>query len=209
MRGLFFCTTFAAKFQANTATGSHCKTRSRNSRAQNTTTMATTFNHDAIQMIASGVMNAKQLSLLLEADLLNAETNIDELQCTRVCTILHDAQEQLVKGDKGKSVGLAEMSLALAATLYPEEYEHGGEFVHKGCAYQVELRRKPILTDDDDEPLRGKEFEKIYRIDAQKAALAEKQSSLTRKRADAIKDVIALHPYLRFEETRTLKVMRK
>ena len=178
--------------------------------AENSNTiMATTFNHDAIQMIASGVMNAKQLSLLLEADLLNAETNIDELQCTRVCTILHDAQEQLVKGDKAKSVGLAEMSLALAATLYPEEYEHGGEFVHKGCAYQVELRRKPILTDDDDEPLRGKEFEKIYRIDALKAALAEKQSSLTRKRADAIKDVIALHPYLRFEETRTLKVMRK
>ena len=171
--------------------------------------MATTFNHDAIQMIATGVMNAKHLSLLLEADMLNAETNIDELQRTRVCTILHDAQERLVKGDEDRPRGLANMSLELAAELYPEEYKNGGEFVHKGCAYQVELRRKPILTDDNHEPLRGKEFEKIYRIDEQKAALAEKQSSLTRKRADAVKDGIAMHPYLQFEETRTLKVMRK
>ena len=169
-----------------------------------------TLNVETIKLIGNGVLDASHVAVLLQADMLAAEAAIDSLQMNRVCAIMSDAQELLIKGDKDKGQqGLAAFGIELAQTLYPTYYESGKEFEHAGGKYCVEKKETPILEDENGKPLEGKDFAKIYAIDAQKAALTKKQSELTLKRKAAIKELLNNHPYLRKDVKRTLKVIRK
>ena len=181
--------------------------------------MATTFNHDAIRMIATGVMNTKQLALLIQADMLDPESPISDLQQTRVCAFLKDAQEWLMKGDPAERknmeqrglnepVGLAEFGLEQIKAENYDVWKNGGQFTHEGCAYQVELTLTPCLEDEKGNPYPGKYFDAIRRIDAKKEELTKKQSSLTLERKRAVKDLIDNNPCVRFSESRKLKVIR-
>ena len=168
-----------------------------------------TLNVETIKLIGNGVLDAKHVAVLLQADMLEQEAAVDSLQMNRVCAILNDAQEMLVKGDaKEGRKGLAEFGIELAKELHPEEFESGKEFEHEGGKYYVEKKETPILTDKDGNPYQGKDFEKIYSIDKQKAELTRKQSALTRKRKEAVEELLHDHPYLQTEVKRTLKVKR-
>ena len=168
-----------------------------------------TLNVETIKLIGNGVLDAKHVAVLLQADMLAEEAAIDSLQMNRVCAILTDAEELLVKGDpKSGQKGLATYAIELVKTLHPEEYESGKEFEHAGGKFYVEKKETPILEDEDGKPYEGKDFAKIYAIDAQKAALTKKQSELTVKRRIAIAELLDKHPYLKKKITRTLKVKR-
>ena len=168
-----------------------------------------TLNVETIKLIGNGVLGAKHVAVLLQADMLEEAAAIDSLQMNRVCAILNDAEELLVKGDpKTGQIGLGECGIQLAKELHPEEFESGKEFEHAGGKYYVEKKEIPILFDEEGKPFEGKEFAKVYAIDAQKAALTKKQSELTAKRKIAIADLLDKHPCLRKEVKRTLKVKR-
>ena len=168
-----------------------------------------TLNVETIKLIGNGVLDAKHVAVLLQADLLAEEAAIDTLQMNRVCAIMNDAQELLVKGDeKNGQKGLADYAIELVREMHPKEYESGKEFEHAGGRFYVEIKRTPILKDKEGNPYQGKDFAKIYAIDAQKAALAKKQSELTIKRKAAITELLNKHPYIDCDEKRTLKVKR-
>ena len=168
-----------------------------------------TLNLETIKLIGNGVLDAKHVAVLLQADMLEQEAAVDSLQMNRVCAIISDAQELLVKGEEKEGrKGLASYGIELAQHLHPEEYESGKEFEHEGGKYYVEKKVTPILKDEDGEPLQGKDFEKIYALDLQKAELTRKQSALTAKRKAMIEELMHKHPYLRVEIRRTLKVKR-
>ncbi len=168
-----------------------------------------TLNLETIKLIGNGVLDAKHVAVLLQADMLAEETAVDALQMNRVCAIMSDAQELLVKGDeKAGQKGLASYGIELAKIAHPDEYESGKEFEHEGGKFYVERKEVVILTDENGKPYEGKDFAKIYAIDAQKKALTKKQSSLTVKRSEEIAKLLEKHPYLRREIKRTLKVKR-
>ena len=168
-----------------------------------------TLNVETIKLIGNGVLDAKHVAVLLQADLLAEEAAIDTLQMNRVCAIMSDAQELLVKGDEPTGQkGLAQYGIELVRELHPAEYESGKEFEHGGGRFYVEIKKTPILKDKDGNRFEGKDFAKIYAIDDQKAALAKRQAELTLKRKAAIKELVNKHPYLDFDEKRTLKVKR-
>jgi len=168
-----------------------------------------TLNVETIKLIGNGVLDAKHVAVLLQADMLTEEAAVDALQMNRVCAIMTDAQEILVKGDKKTGLkGLAAFGIELAQALHPVEYENGKEFEHEGCKYTVEKKVTPILTDEEGKRYEGKDFEKIYAIDAQKEALTKKQSQLTARRKVAIEELMVKHPYLRKTIKRVLKVKR-
>ena len=168
-----------------------------------------TLNVETIKLIGNGVLDAKHVAVLLQADLLEQEASVDALQMNRVCAIMSDAQELLVKGDEKEGrKGLAAFGIEEVQTLYPAFYESGKEFTHEGGTYCVEIKKKPILVDESGNRFEGKDFAKIYAIDEQKAALTRKQSELTAERRTAITKLINKHPYLRFDVKRTLKVKR-
>ena len=168
-----------------------------------------TLNVETIKLIGNGVLDAKHVAVLLQADMLAEEAAIDTLQMNRVCAIVSDAQELLVKGDeKNGQKGLAAFAIDLVQTLYPEAYESGKEFTHGGGKFYVERKESVILEDEEGNPLEGKDFERIYAIDRQKKELTRKQSALTAKRKVAIDELLEKHPYLRKEVKRTLKVKR-
>ena len=168
-----------------------------------------TLNLETIKLIGNGVLDAKHVAVLLQADMLAEEAAIDSLQMNRVCAIMSDAQELLVKGDdKDGTKGLAQYAIELAEELHPEEFENGKEFEHEGGKFYVEKKEKIILEDENGNPYKGKDFESIYRIDEQKKDLTKKQAALTVKRKQAIAKLKEKHPYLRSETIRTLKVKR-
>ena len=168
-----------------------------------------TLNVETIKLIGNGVLDAKHVAVLLKADMLTEEAAIDSLQMNRVCAIMTDAEELLVKGDeKSGEQGLATFGIELARQLYPKEFESGKEFEHEGGKYYVEKKETVILEDEEGKPYEGKDFAKIYAIDAQKKALTQKQSELTIKRKAAIAELLNKHPYLRRDIKRTLKVKR-
>ena len=168
-----------------------------------------TLNVETIKLIGNGVLDAKHVAVLLQADMLAEEAAIDALQMNRVCAIISDAQELLVKGDdKDGTKGLAAFGIELVQQLHPAEYESGKEFEHGGGKFYVEKKEVPILHQDDGTPYEGKDFQKIYAIDAQKAALTKKQSELTAKRRIAMDELLVKHPYIRRDIKRTLKVKR-
>ena len=139
-----------------------------------------TLNVETIKLIGNGVLDAKHVALLLHADMLAEDAAIDSLQMNRVCAILSDAEEQLVKGDEKKGVkGLAAYGIELAKELHPDEYESGKEFEHGGGKFYVERKETVTLVDDNGQPYEGKDFAKIYAIDKQKKELTRKQSELT------------------------------
>ena len=167
------------------------------------------LNVETIKLIGNGVLDVKHVAVLLQADMLAEEAAIDSLQMNRVCAILTDAEELIVKGDEkeGKK-GVAAFGIELARQLYPKEYESGKEFEHEGGKFYVEKKETVILEDEEGNPYEGKDFAKIYAIDAQKKALTQKQSELTVKRKVAIADLLKKHPYLHRDVKRTLKVKR-
>ena len=168
-----------------------------------------TLNLETIKLIGNGVLDAKHVAVLLQADMLAEEAAVDALQMNRVCAILGDAQDLLTKGDEAdKQKGLAEYAIELAQIMHPAEYESGKEFEHKGGKYYVEKKETVILTDDSGNPYEGKDFEKIYAIDKQKKDLTRKNAALTVKRRAALNELLEKHPYLRREVKRTLKVKR-
>ena len=168
-----------------------------------------TLNVETIKLIGNGVLDAKHVAVLLQADMLEQEAAVDALQMNRVCAVMSDAQELLVKGDeKSGQKGLAAFGMEEAQTLYPSFYENGKEFTHEGGKYYIEIKKTPILQDEEGNRLTGKDFAKVYAIDEQKAALARKQAELTAERRLAVAKVISNHPYLRFDVKRTLKVKR-
>jgi len=59
-----------------------------------------TLNVETIKLIGNGVLDAKHVAVLLQADMLEQEAAVDALQMNRVCAIMSDAQELLVKGDE-------------------------------------------------------------------------------------------------------------
>ena len=166
-----------------------------------------TLNLETIKLIGNGVLDAKHVAVLLQADMLAEEAAIDSLQMNRVCAIMSDAQELLVKGDK-TTQGLADYGIELAEKMHPEEYASGKEFEHEGGKFYVEKKEKVILEDENGNPYKGKDFESIYHIDEQKKDLTKKQAALTVKRKQAIAKLKEKHPYLRSETIRTLKVKR-
>jgi len=168
-----------------------------------------TLNVETIKLIGNGVLDAKHVAVLLQADLLEQEASVDALQMNRVCAVMSDAQELLVKGDaKSGQKGLAAFGIEEAQQLHPVEFENGKEFDHEGGTYCVEIKKSPILVDEEGKRFEGKDFAKVYAIDDQKAALARKQAELTVERRLAVAKVISNHPYLRFDVKRTLKVKR-
>lgn len=168
-----------------------------------------TLNVETIKLIGNGVLDAKHVAVLLQADMLEQEAAIDALQMNRVCAILSDAQELLVKGDeKTGEKGLASFGIDLAQTMHPVEYESGKEFEHAGGKYCVEIKKSPILMDEEGKRFEGRDFAKVYAIDDQKAALSRKMTELTAKRRLEVTKLISNHPYLRFDVKRTLKVKR-
>ena len=168
-----------------------------------------TLNVETIKLIGNGVLDAKHVAVLLQADMLEQEAAVDSLQMNRVCAILTDAEEMLVKGDEKEGrKGLAQFGIELAKELHPVEYENGKEFEHEGGKFYVEKKETPILKDENGKPYEGKDFEKIYSIDRQKAELTRKQAALTVKRKAAIAELVQKHPYLRMDVKRTLKVKR-
>ena len=168
-----------------------------------------TFNVETIKLIGNGVLDAKHVALLMHADMLAEEAAIDALQMNRVCAIVNDAQERLVKGDEKDGLkGLADYGIELAEIAHPVEFENGKEFEHNGGKFYVEKKETVILHDDDGRPYEGKDFEKIYAIDRQKRELTQKQSSLTVKRKLAVEELRKKHPYLKTDIKRTLKVKR-
>jgi hypothetical protein len=168
-----------------------------------------TLNLETIKLIGNGVLDAEHVAVLLQADMLAEETAVDALQMNRVCAIMSDAQELLVKGDtKTGMKSLASYGIELAQSLHPQEFEDGTEFEHEGGKYCVEKKVSPILHDEQGRPYEGKDFKKIYAIDKQKAELTRQQSALTVKRREAIKELLVKHPYLRMEVKRALKVKR-
>jgi hypothetical protein len=170
-------------------------------------TMAT-LNLETIKLIGNGVLDAKHVAVLLQADLLAEEAEVDALQMNRVCAILSDAEELLVKGDAQNNKGMADFGIELAQIMHPAEYESGTEFEHKGGRFYVEKKEKVILEDAEGNPLEGRDFEQIYRIDEQKKELARRQAELTVKRKLQINKLLEKHPYLQREVKRTLKVKR-
>ena len=168
-----------------------------------------TLNVETIKLIGNGVLDAKHVAVLLHADMLAEEAAIDSLQMNRVCAIMSDAQELLVKGDEKEGVkGLAAYGIELVQALHPEEYESGKEFEHAGGKFYVEKKEAPILVDEEGKPYEGKDFAKVYAIDKQKKELTRKQSELTVKRKIAVAELMEKHPYLRKEIKRILKVKR-
>ena len=168
-----------------------------------------TLNVETIKLIGNGVLDAKHVAVLLQADMLAEEAAVDALQMNRVCAIMTDAQELLVKGDeKNGQKGLAAFGIDLVKTLYPEAYESGKEFEHEGGKFYVEKKEIPILVDEEGKPYEGKDFAKIHAIDAKKAELTKKQSALTVQRRTAMDALLEKHPYLRKDVKRTLKVKR-
>ena len=168
-----------------------------------------TLNVETIKLIGNGVLDAKHVAVLMQADMLEQEAAVDALQMNRVCAVISDAQELLVKGDEKEGrKGLAAFGIEEVQTLYPEFYESGKEFEHAGGKYYVEKKESPILHDEKGKPYEGKDFEKIYELDAKKAVLTRKQSALTVKRKEAVKELLGKHPYIRMEVKRTLKVKR-
>ena len=118
-------------------------------------------------------------------------------------------RQLLVKGDEKEGRrGLASYGIELTQQLHPEEYESGKEFEHEGGTYCVEIKRTPILVDENGNRFEGKDFAKVYAIDDKKAELTHKQSELTAERRLAIAKLISNHPYLQFNVKRTLKVKR-
>jgi hypothetical protein len=168
-----------------------------------------TLNVETIKLIGNGVLDAKHVAVLLQADMLEQEAAVDVLQMNRVCAIIGDAQDLLTKGDEKEGhKGLAAFGIELAQQLHPVEYENGKEFEHEGGKYYVEIKKTPILVDEDGKRFDGKDFAKIYAIDDQKAALSRKMAELTADRRLKVAKLISNHPYLRFEVKRTLKVKR-
>ena len=168
-----------------------------------------TLNAETIKLIGNGVLDAKHVALLMHADMLAEEAAVDDLQMNRVCAIMSDAEELLVKGDeKDGTPGLASFGIEQVKQLYPEAYESGKEFEHKGGKYYVEKKETVILTDENGKRYEGKDFAKVYAIDDQKAALTKKQSELTAKRRTVMTELLNKHPYLRKVDKRILKVKR-
>ena len=168
-----------------------------------------TLNVETIKLIGNGVLDAKHVAVLLQADMLEKEAAVDALQMNRVCAIMGDAQELLVKGDEKEGrKGLAQFGIEEVQTLYPAFYENGKEFDHEGGKYCVEIKKTPILVDEEGKRFEGKDFAKVYAIDEQKASLARKQAELTAQRRLEVAKLISKHPYLRFDVKRTLKVKR-
>ena len=95
-----------------------------------------TLNVETIKLIGNGVLDAKHVAVLLQADMLEQEAAVDALQMNRVCAIISDAQELLVKGDeKNGQKGLAQFGIEEAQSLYPSFYENGKEFEHEGGVF--------------------------------------------------------------------------
>ncbi len=168
-----------------------------------------TLNVETIKLIGNGVLDAKHVAVLLQADMLEQEASVDALQMNRVCAIMSDAQELLVKGDpKNGQQGLAQFAIDEVKSLYPEFYESGKEFEHNGGTYCVEIKKSPILVDENGKRLEGKDFAKVYAIEDQKTVLAKKQAELTAQRRLEVARLLSKHPYLPVEVKRTLKVKR-
>ena len=168
-----------------------------------------TLNVETIKLIGNGVLDAKHVAVLLHADMLAEEAAIDSLQMNRVCAVMSDAEELLVKGDEKEGTkGLAAYGIELAEIAHPEEFALGTEFEHAGGKYYVEKKETPILVDENGKRYEGKDFAKVYAIDDKKKELTRKNSELTAKRKIAVAELMQKHPYIRTEIKRTLKVKR-
>ena len=167
-----------------------------------------TLNLETIKLIGNGVLNANDVAVLLKADMKTREAAVDALQQTRVCAIIDDAKELLLKGNPETHDGLLEQGLQIAQAEHAEEFEHGGQFNHNGGKFIIEIKRTPRLVDEEGKPLRGKDFTEIRQIDQQKKELSAEQSRLTRERANKITTLMEKHPKLKVDITRTLKVKR-
>jgi len=53
-----------------------------------------TLNVETIKLIGNGVLDAKHVAVLLQADMLTEEAAVDALQMNRVCAIMTDAQKE-------------------------------------------------------------------------------------------------------------------
>ena len=175
-----------------------------------------TLNQHAIQLIANGTMDAEQLSLLIKADLLDPAANIDWLQMARVCTVLSDAQEIVLKGTKeareqakntGEPTGVTDYAIAQARRLYPDKTEANKMFKHLGLGYKAENRGKYKMVDANGEPLTGALIDKLARLDAKKQDLSEKQKDLTQERRRVLDQIVKKY-HLEQEDDWTLHVMR-
>ena len=179
-----------------------------------------TLNLETIKLIGNGVLDAKHVAVLLQADMLAEESAVDTLQMSRVCAIIEDAKELLVKGDPDQRkrikednpdepVGLNEFGLQMVQMLYPDKYEDGTHFEHKGGEYCVDIKKSLRLFDDDGTPIKGKIFSEIRAIDEQKKELSNENSRLTRLRAEKVKEAVQKHPKkAEFDYRRTFKVIR-
>ena len=179
-----------------------------------------TLNLETIKLIGNGVLDAKHVAVMLQADMLAEEAAVDTLQMSRVCAIIEDAKELLVKGDPeqrkrvkesnpNEPVGLSEFGLQMVEALYPDKYEDGTHFEHKGGEYCVDIKKTLRLFDENGEPIRGRIFSEIRDIDEQKKALSDENSRLTRLRADKVKEAAKKHPKkAQFDYKRVLKVIR-
>ena len=181
-----------------------------------------TINLETVKLIGNGVLDAKHVAVLMQADLLAEEGALDPIQMSRVCAIMSDAEELVFKGDKdereqfeqdhpGEPMTVQDLALSQVEQLYPQAYEDGTQFRHPGGIYSVDIKRKLRLTDDKGKPLQGKLYTQIRAIDAEKKLHAQETARLTRLRAEVIDQYAEAHPKkakTMFDIKRTLKVMR-
>ena len=179
-----------------------------------------TLNVETIKLIGNGVLNANDVAALLQANMLAEAAALDPLQQARVCAVVSDAEELLLKGDPDERkrlaeqgirepMGIADFALEEAKALYPERYADGKHFEHMGGKFCVESKSKLRLTDENGNPLKGTVYTQIRAIDKRKKELTSEQSRLTRQRADIVDAFAQEHPKMaKFDTTYTLKVIR-
>ena len=97
-----------------------------------------TINLETIKLIGNGVLGAKHVAVLMQADLLAEEAELDPIQMSRVCAIMTDAEELLLKGEQFATENLA---LSQVEELYPQAYQDGTQFRHPGGIYSVDIKR--------------------------------------------------------------------
>ena len=185
-------------------------------KAKHKTFQTMTLNQHAIQLIANGTMSAEQLSLLIKSDLLDPAAQMDWIQMTRVCTVLSDAQQLILKGtdeareraeQTGEPAGVVDYAIAQARALYPDKTEANKMFKHLGLGYKAENRGKYKMVDENGEPLTGKLIDKLARLDAKKQELSEKQKELTADRKKTLDQIVDKY-HLEREDDWTWQVMR-
>ena len=179
-----------------------------------------TLNVETIKLIGNGVLDAKHVAVLLQADMLAEEAAVDALQMNRVCAIIEDAKEILIKGEPeqrqlikdsnpDEPVGLNEFGLKMVETLYPDKFKDGTHFTHKGNVYCVDLKKSLRMTDGKGNPIKGTLYTQIRAIDSKKKELSQESSRLTKKRAELVAELVQKHPKKDlFDTKRTLKVIR-